>query len=93
MLGKGARAGEGTVEDGEGMLYLWFWGDLGLVSGGLVGPWPLLNTFCHFFMFIIGMEAKVRVSKEGSSRVAVTNGCGRRHEGAYVFGGNDRGDV
>ena len=45
VLGKGARAGEGTVEDGEGMLYLWFWGDLGLGSGGLVGPWPLLNTF------------------------------------------------
>ena len=50
VLGKGARAGEGTVvADGERMLDLWLWGDLGLGSGRLVGPWPLLNTSCHFF--------------------------------------------
>ena len=50
MPGKGARAGEGTVvADGERMLDLWLWGDLGLGSGRLVGPWPLLNTSCHFF--------------------------------------------
>ena len=57
--------------------------------------WALATSkhFLSFFMFITGMEAKVRASKEGSGRVAVTNGCGRRHEGAYVFGGNDRGDV
>jgi hypothetical protein len=46
------------------MLDLWFWGDFGLGSAAQVGPWPLINTFCHFFMYR-GMEAKVRVSKEG----------------------------
>jgi hypothetical protein len=52
VLGKGARAGEPRNcgrcgRDARSMVL----GRFGPGSGGLVGPWPLLNTFCHFLMF------------------------------------------
>jgi len=71
------------------MLDLWFWGDLGLRSGGLVGPWPPVNMFGHFLCLL---QPKVRVS-EGRRQSGSDYDCGRRHEGSYVLGGDNRGDV